>query len=143
MDDSPAYWQISNLVYRYAELVNLAQFEAVGKMFRHGFITTAGRAGERRGSEAVTDMYRSFVRVGERVPDTLLVTTNLQIELDQDEATTRSYFTAMHQAAGRIEPILAGRYHDRFVRIKDEWWFGHRHMIVDLNGDLSTHLNEI
>jgi hypothetical protein len=81
------------------------------------------------------------VTVPERVPDTLLVTTNLQITVDGERASGKAYFLALHQAAGALEPVVGGRYHDTFVRIDGTWWFEHRHMYTDLVGDLSSHMN--
>jgi hypothetical protein len=78
-------------------------------------------------------------------PKTKHVTTNLIIEADAavGTATCRSYFTVLQAVRGALplQPIIAGRYHDRFVRTGDDGWrFDARHMIVDLVGDLSQHL---
>ena len=52
-------------------------------------------------------------------PGTKHVTTNLIIEID-DQATgaaARSYFTVLQAVPGLpLQPILAGRYRDRFQR---------------------------
>ena len=39
-----------------------------------------------------------------------------------------------------LQPIVAGRYHDEFDRVDDQWRFARRTMFVDLVGDLSKHL---
>jgi len=39
-----------------------------------------------------------------------------------------------------LQPILAGRYHDRFERRSGVWWFSERRYLVDLVGDVSHHL---
>jgi hypothetical protein len=40
-----------------------------------------------------------------------------------------------------LQPIIAGRYHDRFERIDGVWWFAARdYTLVDLVGDLTRHL---
>ena len=133
--------QISNLIARYAELLNLGEIDEVAELFRYGKITSNASATAREGSAAVAEMYRSAVRISEKVPDTLIFTTNLQIEVDGDTASGKAYFLAMHEGAQGLAPVIAGRYHDEFRRIDGTWWFHHRHMIVDLTGDLSTHLN--
>ncbi len=38
-----------------------------------------------------------------------------------------------------IEPILSGRYVDRYRRGPDGWHFANRDFHVDLTGDLSRH----
>jgi hypothetical protein len=39
-----------------------------------------------------------------------------------------------------LQPIVTGRYHDRFERVAGEWRFAQRHMIVDHVGDVREHL---
>jgi hypothetical protein len=133
-------WEITNLVHRYAELLNLGRIDEVGQLFRHGRITSEGNPNTYEGTDAVTAMYRESVVFGEKVPDTLLFTSNLQIHLDGDSATGRAYFLAMHEGPGGLSPVLAGRYHDEYRRKGGCWWFHHRHMFPDLRGDLTSHL---
>jgi hypothetical protein len=74
-------------------------------------------------------------------PHTRHVTTNLVVDVDGDAAASRSYFTVFQAVPGLpLQPIIAGRYHDRFVRVDGTWRFSARRMIVDLVGDLSHHL---
>lgn len=133
-------WEISNLIARYAELLNLGQIDEVGELFRHGRITSENNSTDREGSEAVAAMYRESVHFPEKLPDTLLFTSNLQIHVDGDHASGKAYFTALHVTDRGLAPVIAGRYHDEFRRIDGKWWFHHRHMFPDLTGDLSTHL---
>ncbi len=39
-----------------------------------------------------------------------------------------------------LQPILAGRYHDRFARDEDGWHFTERRFFIDLVGDVSHHM---
>jgi len=132
--------EISNLIARYAELLNLGHIDELGELFSHGRITSTTQAEVHEGTEAVKEMYRSTVVFPEKLPDTLLVTTNLQIEVDGDSASSKAYWMAMHQTSSGISAVVAGRYHDAFRRINGTWWFHHRHMLVDMSGDLSSHL---
>jgi ketosteroid isomerase-like protein len=134
------HWEISNLIARYAELLNLGQVEEVGSLLRHARITAEGNPTVYGGSDEIIAMYRESVHFGEKLPDTMLFTTNLQIHVDGDAATSKAYFLAMHQTANGLAPVLAGRYHDTFRRVDGTWWFEHRHMFTDLLGDLSSHL---
>src|SRR5262245_39514799 len=53
---SADHWAISNLIARYAELLNLGQVDDVAELFRYGRITGTGM-GDVVGSEAVGAMY--------------------------------------------------------------------------------------
>ena len=39
-----------------------------------------------------------------------------------------------------LQPILAGRYHDRFEQDEGTWWFSERRYQIELIGDLSHHM---
>ncbi len=81
-------------------------------------------------------------RYEDGTPRTKHVTTNLIVEVD-DEAgtgTCRSYFTVLQAVpALPLQPIVAGRYHDRFVRRGASWRFAERRFFIDLVGDVSQH----
>jgi ketosteroid isomerase-like protein len=139
---SSDHWEISDLIARYAELLNLGQIEELGELFRHGWISSATNDDVYEGTEAVIGMYRKSVVFPEKLPDTLLFTSNLQLHIEGDAAKGKAYFLGMHQTAGGVAAVIAGRYHDEFRRIDRRWWFHHRHMIPDLAGDLSSHLTE-
>ncbi len=66
------------------------------------------------------------------------------IEVDEaaGTATCRSVYTVMQQAAdGALQPVVCGRYHDRFARAADgSWHFVWRdYGLMDLVGDMSRH----
>ena len=84
--------EICNLIARYAELLNLGRIDELGELFRHGRITSTTNDDVHVGSEAVAEMYRTSVRFPEKLPDTLLFTSNLQVEVDGDSATSKAYF---------------------------------------------------
>ena len=134
--------EISNLIARYAELLNLGEIDELGELFRYGRISATSTDQVHEGTEAVKEMYRSSVVFPEKLPDTLLFTSNLQINVDGDSATSKAYFLGMHQTPNGVAAVIAGRYHDEFRRIDGRWCFHHRHMLPDLAGDLSSHLQE-
>jgi hypothetical protein len=39
-----------------------------------------------------------------------------------------------------LQPVIAGRYHDRFEEVDGEWRFAERTILPDLYGDLSHHM---
>lgn len=133
---------ITALVHGYAEKLDGGDLEGVARLFRRATYGAAG--GEVRRSEAeVLAVLRRRVRLHDGVPRTLHVITNLVIEVDEmaGAASARSYFTVL-QATARLplQPIIAGRYHDRFVCEDGEWRFATRTILVDLTGDLQEHL---
>lgn len=143
---------IANLIYLYAERIDLGDFEGVGALFEHAVVTAEpGESGETIGAQAVTDMYTTWTR---RYPSstsptgwtlhTKHVTTNLQVHIEAGgtAAATKAYFTVFMQTDTLpLQPIIAGRYHDRFEKVGGAWRFTKRHMITDLQGNLSEHLN--
>jgi 3-phenylpropionate/cinnamic acid dioxygenase small subunit len=143
--------EIANLVYTYAERIDLGDFDGVGALFEHAVITAEPRqAGAVEGRRAAAEMYTAWTRryADARSPTgytlhTKHVTTNLQIHLDEAARTarTRSYFTVLMQTETLpLQPIIAGRYHDEFEKVDGRWRFTRRHIITDLVGDLSEHL---
>jgi len=143
--------EIANLIYTYAERIDLGDFAGVGALFERAVITThPAQGGETRGSEAATRMYTAWTKryADPRSPTghtlhTKHVTTNLQIHVDAAERTarTRCYFTVLMQTPTLLlQPIVAGRYHDEFEKHDGRWWFTRRHILTDLVGNLSEHL---
>jgi hypothetical protein len=137
--------RIENLIYRYAELIDAGNLEGVAGLFRRGEILSSAHNMVRSGFDEVLQMYRLSCRLYEpsATPLTKHLTTNVIIEIDQNgvNASARSYYTVI-QAAGSLplQPIISGRYEDRFRKIDSEWEFARREMIVDLIGDCSAHL---
>ena len=81
-------------------------------------------------------------RYEDGTPRTKHVTTNCIVEVDEDAGTgtCRSYFTVFQAVpALPLQAIVAGRYHDRFVREDGSWRFAERRFFIDLVGDVSQH----
>ena len=97
-----------------------------------------------RGVQAIHDMYAQFTR---RYPDgntpkTAHVTSNLIIEADGTEAARSQAYFLVHQAteALPLQPIIGGRYFDKFARVSGQWRFSERRIEIDLVGNLSAHM---
>ena len=76
-------------------------------------------------------------------PRTRHVTTNVAIEADEEAGTavSRAYFTVLQAVPGlALQPIVSGRYRDRFERRDGQWRFAERRVLIDLVGDVSRHL---
>ena len=135
---------IEELLYLYAERIDLGDFEGVADLFAHAVITTPGAKAGPGGRRAALEMYTRSTRLyDDGTPKTKHVTTNAIIDVDEanNSATSRSYFTvfqALHDFP--LQAIIAGRYHDKFERNDGEWRFSERMMLPELMGDLSRHL---
>ena len=141
---SDAATRIQNLVHRYAELIDLGDFAALGELLGRAEVGSGDHPGSLTGPDAVTAMFTSTTRRYEDgTPRTKHVTTNCIVEVDEDAGTgtCRSYFTVFQAVpALPLQAIVAGRYHDRFVREDGSWRFAERRFFIDLVGDVSRHL---
>jgi len=132
--------QIEALVYRYAELLDAGDLDGVAGLFEHA--TWRSARANVSGTDAVRRMYDGVILYDDGTPRTKHVITNLVIEHDDGatEATARSYFTVLQLKDARLEPVIAGRYHDRFEQVDGTWRFAERIIHPDLHGDLSQHM---
>ncbi len=134
---------IENLLYTYAECMDLGNYEGIAELFREGSISsTIGKPSE--GYDEVLALYQSSTRLypDNNTPHTKHVTTNAIIEVEGDStAKCRSYFTVLQQTPDLpLQAIISGRYHDEFERVGGTWRFTKRKIFPDLLGDLSQHL---
>jgi len=135
---------IRNLLYRYAECIDAADFAGVGALFADGSLVAPGMREPLRGAAAVQRLYESANRVH---PDgtlrTLHVVANpiVEVEAGGDRARCRSRYLVLQATASLpLQPIVAGRYVDRFAREAGVWRFEERRIEIDLVGDLAEHL---
>jgi 3-phenylpropionate/cinnamic acid dioxygenase small subunit len=129
---------IAALVYAYAERIDGGDFEGVAELLADAEVTAEGTDRRWRGRDEV------LRRHADGTPRTKHVTTNLVVDVDEisGTATARSYYTVLQAVPGELalQPIVAGRYRDRFERVRGSWRFAGRHLVVDLVGDLGHHL---
>jgi 3-phenylpropionate/cinnamic acid dioxygenase small subunit len=139
-----SYWAIQNLIATYAELVDDGDFAAVAMLLADASFT--GGAASVSGRDAIEKMLRdSLIVYDDGTPRTKHITTNVAIEIDEDAGTavSRSYFTVLQALPDlTLQPIVSGRYQDRFARRDGRWRFVERRVRTDLVGDLSRHLRE-
>lgn len=135
--------RITNLVYRYAELIDLGDFAGVGRLLGDAGIGVGDRPGTMTGADAFEAMFAATTRrYDDGTPRTKHVTTNCIVEVDDGAGTgtCRSYYTVFQATGGlALQPIVTGRYHDRFVREDGTWRFDERRFFIDLVGDVSHH----
>jgi 3-phenylpropionate/cinnamic acid dioxygenase small subunit len=145
IEDVVAQLEITRLVYAYADCVDRGDYDGVAELFRDAGMSSEGSDHVDRGYDAIHRRYVDWTRRldDDGTPHTKHVTTNVVIDVDHDAGTAegRAYFTVFQQTdVLPLQPIIAGRYRDRFERVDGTWRFAHRHMVPDLFGDLSQHL---
>jgi hypothetical protein len=136
---------IHTLLMLYAERIDSADFAGAAALFAHG--SYALRRGEATVMEFVgaAEAEAGFARATRRYSDGTLrtkhVVTNVIIELAGDTATSRCYCTVFQGTDSfPLQPIAAGRYHDRFEKVDGAWRFAERVFVSHLIGDLSAHV---
>jgi ketosteroid isomerase-like protein len=126
---------IKNLVYSYAELLDAGDLDGIGAMFERAEVRMSESDYEIRGSDAMRSLIADTVQLYDGIPRTKHVITNVIVEIDADgcTATARSYYTALQEHPDLpLQPILAGRWHDRLEKRDGQW--------LILAGNVSRHL---
>ena len=135
---------IRALIHEYAERIDTGDLDGLAALFTHGTWSSPGRGTPLRGAEQVRHAYDGVI-LYDGIPSTKHVISNVTIEVADDgaTATARSYFTVLQARPDfPLQPVIAGRYHDRFERADGRWRFADRQIIPDLIGDLSRHLRD-
>ena len=135
---------VTELLYRYAELIDAGDFDGVGQLLARA--TFAGtRSASTSGAEAIAKLFAMTTR---RYPDhgntprTRHLVLNPIVELRGDgTATTRSTFCVVQDTETvPIQPIVVGRYYDTFGHDDTGWFFTERNVEIQMIGDVSAHL---
>jgi 3-phenylpropionate/cinnamic acid dioxygenase small subunit len=136
--------EITELLYRYAELIDAGDFDGVGRLLARS--TFGGSApGSVSGAENIVKLFEMTTR---RYPDhgniprTRHLVLNPIVELTGDgTAATRSTFCVMQDTETvPIQPIVVGRYYDTFGHDDGGWYFTERKVEIQMIGDVSAHL---
>ena len=136
--------QVGNLIARYAELIDAGDFEGLGDLLGRAAVGAPDSSALLTGRDGMVKLFTATTRrYPDGTPGTKHVTTNLILDIDEEEGTAsaRSYFTVLQAVPGLpLQPNVAGRYHDRFERDADGWYFSERRFLVELVGDVSHHM---
>lgn len=135
--------RIRNLLGTYCERIDAGDFGGVGELFAHGALAGPDGTVFARGAAQVADWYRRGVQLHDGSPRTRHHVTNTVVEEPAADGTVtvRSSYLVVQQVDGLpLQPVIAGRYVDRFERPADGTWrFAERRFTADLVGDLSRH----
>jgi SnoaL-like domain len=119
---------IANLVASYAFLNDDADIAGLGELFADAVCTLDGTTA--RGSEEVETLARTIINVGaDGRSTTSHEITNIMLDIDEQAGTAigRAYWTLYLAVSGTPrQPVMAGRYHDRFERRGAAWRFAER-----------------
>lgn len=137
--------QIRNLLGAYCELIDLADYDGVAALFGDdGVIATEDGTELARGAPAIAEHFRGRIRLHDGAQRTKHLVTNTVLAEDGDtDITARSSYVVFQATAELpLQPIIAGRYRDRFRRDGGAggWRWVERRYIADLVGHLSQHL---
>jgi 3-phenylpropionate/cinnamic acid dioxygenase small subunit len=132
--------EITNLLYRYAELMDIGDLSGASALFTHAKVRIP-QSDQLQDSQALLAQWRRSIKIYPcGTPRTKHVITNPIVEIDEvaGTATCRSYYTVL-QATNDLplQIIAAGRYHDAFELKDGNWRFSFRdYSLFDLKGDL-------
>jgi hypothetical protein len=129
-------------MFTYARCIDTANFDELAKLFATARLVTNSNDDVFEGGEAIAGLYRMVNKVhDDGTLRTRHLITNIDIQVDGDDARADSYFTVL-QATDRtpLQPIVAGSYVDRFHKHADGWRFVEKYIETHLVGDVSDHL---
>jgi 3-phenylpropionate/cinnamic acid dioxygenase small subunit len=135
---------VTELLYRYAELIDAGDFDGVGALLARA---TFGGSGP-RGVSGADNIVRLFASTTRRYPDhantprTRHLVLNPIVEVHGDgTAAARSTFCVIQDTETvPLQPIVVGRYRDTFGSDDTGWYFTARQVDVQMIGDVSAHL---
>ena len=138
---------VTELLYRYAELIDAGDFDGVGQLLARS--TFAGtRSQSTSGADTIAKLFAMTTR---RYPDhgntprTRHLVLNPVVEVSTADdglrtATARSTFCVVQNTETvPLQPIVVGRYNDTFS-CDENWYFTERKVDVEMIGDVSAHL---
>jgi 3-phenylpropionate/cinnamic acid dioxygenase small subunit len=130
---------ITELLYRYAELIDAGDFDGVGALLGRG--NFMGVSGAEKIAKLFATTTHRFPEHG-NTPRTRHLVLNPIVEVDGATATSRSTFCVVQNTETvPLQPIVVGRYADAFARdTAAGWHFTERKVDVEMVGDVSAHL---
>jgi len=130
--------EITELLYRYAELIDAGDFDGVGELLGRG--TFMGVAGAAKIGKLFATTTRRFPDYG-NTPRTRHLVQNPVVDVGGDTAESRSTFVVIQQTdTVALQQIVVGRYFDSFARDDAGWYFTERKVDIQMIGDVSDHL---
>jgi 3-phenylpropionate/cinnamic acid dioxygenase small subunit len=134
---------ITELLYRYAELIDAGDFDGVGRLLARATFGGSGPQGA-SGAENIAKLFGATTRryPGHgNTPRTRHLVLNPIVDVTDNTATARSTFCVVQNTETvPLQPIVVGRYLDTFSCDDAGWYFTSRRVDVEMIGDISAHL---
>jgi 3-phenylpropionate/cinnamic acid dioxygenase small subunit len=138
---------ITELLYRYAELIDAGDFDGVGRLLARATFGGSGPQGA-SGAENIAKLFgvttRRYPGHGNTTRTRHLVLNPIIDIAGDGTATARSTFCVVQNTETvPLQPIVVGRYFDTFSCATDDpagWYFTERKVDVEMIGDISAHL---
>jgi hypothetical protein len=132
------------LLAAYSDAIDAGDFGGVADLLATAEVQTEDGSVVATGRDQVLAMYRGTTRLhDDGTPRTAHLVTNVVVEPGEgpDQLRARSRFVVF-QATDLVplQPVVVGRYDDRFRRVDGVWQFARRRMQPQLWGDVSDHL---
>src|SRR3954451_15963433 len=121
------YEAIRALIHEYCFRIDAGDLDGLAALFDRAELGSSVRPERMRGSEQARHYYDGVILYEDGTPGTMHCITNTTITIDGNAAAARSYFTVIQSRPEfTLQPIIAGQYHDRFVREDGAWRFAER-----------------
>ena len=139
---------VTELLYRYAELIDAGDFDAVGQLLARATFGGTGPQGV-SGADAIAKLFAATTRrypEHGNTPRTRHLVLNPIVEISTEisaarTAIARSTFCVVQNTETvALQPIVVGRYFDAFSCDDSGWYFTERKVEVQMIGDVSAHL---
>jgi 3-phenylpropionate/cinnamic acid dioxygenase small subunit len=134
---------ITELLYRYAELIDAGDFDGVGRLLARATFGGTGPQGA-SGAENIAKLFGATTRryAGHgNTPRTRHLVLNPIVDVTDNTAAARSTFCVVQNTETvPLQPIVVGRYFDTFTCDDAGWYFTSRQVDVEMIGDISAHL---
>jgi hypothetical protein len=137
--------EIERMIYQVGYAIEAGDFQRVGDLMGTATLG-ADLIGRRvyKGSEQIRDQYTKTNivypdrgRASKEIYHNILV----DINLDNDRATSVTSYTVAHQPPGEsFDLIVAGKYEDEWQRVAGEWQWVDRYVVVQYKGNLDRHM---
>ncbi|MFE4503837.1 nuclear transport factor 2 family protein [Rhodococcus sp. NPDC056743] len=140
---------IRDLLCEYTHLIDQGRLREVAALFAHSDYGQCGPDGVATtvissDADAVFAACTGFIRMygTPPTPKTKHLLTNTRVSVDGNVAAALSYITVIQGTEDfALQPILSGRYFDRFTCVDGSWQFSSRLLCMDSMGELSAHAN--
>ena len=135
---------VTELLYRYAELIDAGDFDGVGQLLARATFAGA-KSASTSGAETIAKIFALTTRRypdNDNTPRTRHLVLNPIVEISAERtATARSTFCVVQNTETvPLQPIVVGRYLDSFSCDDAGWYFTSRQVDVEMIGDISAHL---